>query len=542
MAPLRYCSYLLKTIQRGCFMREVSDTRRSVGNLEEFVDRLRQKGVLLWTEGAALRYRAPRGVLTAEDRHALSCANDKIALHLERRSRPMRSAPTVSSRAGVRRAPLSFTQLEHWHDRLRHGGRPIRHIASEFRLKGNFQVDVLKESIATVGRRHDALRTRIVISDDLYPVQEVADEYRVELEVIQLQTGPEAQRAEEVEQLIKSTIVDADNYAMSPLFRAVLIVISTQEYVLILALDHMVSDLASLEVLSTEVFTAYAQLSNGGPIELPRIQVQFPDHAADLRARSKEVLGSVQRRCAPVGRVRFPRDSHGGQAGCRTACGSARFAIDKDFAEELRAWARRHRTTIVMATLTAYAALILRWCSVNEVVIRFMTDGRTHADLEYTIGYLAFAVYLRVQLEERTTFRDLLEIVTEEYCRARDEADFGYAMSQEVRPEFTFNTGINWLPDRAGVGNAVVPGGEVVLARTAVEFSELVLPWIGECDQDSEPGVAFREKDGVVTGHIGYALDRFSDSSMARFASNFIEFLAVMMRSPTRRIMDVELK
>lgn len=521
-------------------MRELSEDRPLVGNLEDFIHQLHRKGVVLWKEQAGLRFRAPKGVLTIEERQTLSRANEEIACFLERH--PESSTRDGDRSTGARQAPLSFTQLEHWYDRLRYGGRPVRHIASEFRLRGPLRIELLKESVSAVGCRHDALRTRIVLCGGKFPVQEVADKYRSELEVVSLQTVPEPLRSTEIERHVQRAILDAENYAVSPLFKPVLLEIDDEYYLLILAMDHMISDLSSLHILSSEVFSAYSQLCRGGPIDLPLVPVQFSDHAARMHAQPANVLTQIEMELESIGRIPFPETSRSAISDGRGSLGSIPFLISRDTADELRSWARSHRTTAAMAALTAYAALVLRWCKVRETVIRFMIDGRTTAELEHTVGYLAFSVYVRVILEEEGNFIDLLEMVTERYCRARDEADFGRAISRQKRPAYTRNTGINWLPAGDSTGSFNVPGAEVVPCRSPVEFSQMMLPWIGESDREAEPGVSFYEHNGAIVGRVGYPVDRFSKASMERFADNITGFLETMMRAPARRVTDVEVK
>ena len=522
-------------------MHEASQDQRAIDSLEAFVQRLCRKGVMLWMEEAGLRYRAPKGVLTAEDRQALSRANEEIGALLERQSRSPHRSSSVTRNGGVRWAPLSFSQMAHWYERLRYGGgQPIRHIAAAFRLQGSLRVELLKESVVAVGRHHDALRTRIVHRDGMPPLQEVSERYCSDLDVISLTTVSEAQRSIELDRQIQHAMVDARDYATSPLFKAVLLAIDPSEHVLVLALEHIISDLASLRILFEDIFAAYTQLLDGRPIELPRVPVQFTDHATRLCARSLEVLARVCRRFESSERTRFPRDFGVGPSHSRAGLGAVRFVIDRDLGNELRAWARRHGTTAVIATLTAYAALLLRWCQVSETVILFMIDGRTSADLERTIGFLAFDIYIAVTLGSRSSFLDLLEVVTEGYCTARDDTDFGYARAKSVRPEFTRNPAVNWSPAGAAASGILAFGTEGVLSWSRVKFSDpsvqLATQW------DEEPGVILSEQDGNIVGDIFYASNMLSDRSMSRFAANVTEFLTAMIRTPACRVMDVELK
>ena len=516
-------------------MEWVSKDQASSDDLEQFIRQLSNKGITLWAEESTLRFRAPKGALTAEERRILHSANAAISSLLERRSCRPAVENAFTRCAGARRAPLSFTQVAHWHDRQEHGGRPVRHIASAIRLTGRLRVEVLEEALEAIGCRHDALRTRIVLRDGKSPVQEVADEYRPELEVVQLSSTPESQRAAELERRIQRAILEAYDYATSPLFKAVLLAIDEGEHVLILALDHMISDLASLNILFEEVRIGYSELLEGTAPRLPQIPVQFPDYAARQRAGFVERKGSPGTRFASVTRTRFPDDPNVGTRQARTGWGMARFLIGRALRDELRDWARRRGPTIVIAPLTAYAALVMRWCRVAETVIPFEIDGRMGSALERTIGFLAFPIYIRAALSERSTFSDLLRQITGEFCTACDEADFGCAGARVPRPEFARNAGFNWLPAQAQTGS-LVPESGLDLTWSAVEFDN---PLLQSLHLDTEPAVSFADQDEGIVGQVYYARSRFCERTMEKFASEVVTFLMTLVRTPDRVVSDV---
>jgi hypothetical protein len=511
---------------------QIANGQGSIRGFEDIIDRLRGKGVTLWVEKGALKYRAPKGVLTAEDRHALTRATCATSLLPDGYPRP-RNAGSVS--LATYRAPLSFTQLEHWSDRRRYGGRPARHIASAIRMRGPLRVKELSESLLEIGLRHDALRTRIVCEGTV-PLQEISQMYLPELEVIELSSVSESRRGLELEGQIQRAILDAEDYAKSPLFKAVLVSISETEHVLILALDHMISDLASLQLLRRELFTAYAQLLRERPIDLPRIAMQFPAYASRLRDLSPHTLSRACDRFRSAPRTRFPRAREARLMNKQTDWGSVEFTISRELREELRAWVRTHGTTKVIVMLTVYSALVLRWCGVNETLILFMTDGRMGAEIEHTAGYFAFLLYVKAAIDDETTTIDLLRRVTEEYCSACDEADFGYAFAQVPRPEFTRNASFNWFPSEAAGGHFRTSSPDLGLTCSTVELPS---PLAHLLPADQEPLLSFAEKGGEIIGRISYSRTRLSDLDMERFAHNVPNLLIAMLRNSTCRIKDI---
>lgn len=510
---------------------------RSASGLDNFIEELGRKGVVLWADGNALRYRAPHGVLTTEERRRLDRASTAIASLLDRDplgSRPRLDAPG-DEKSAARRAPLSFTQLAHWNIRREYGARPLRQVASATRLFGPIRVDLLSESVAAIARRHDALRTRIVPGEDMVPLQEVAEEYCCELELVRSRTpGVSAEVHREIERAI---VGESESYHRSPLAKAVLLSINELEHVLILALDHIISDFSSLDILFREVFYGYVQLLDGGPINLPPIAIQFPAYATRLRTQCAEPASGPRMQSRVIPRTHFPSDPNAHLNGAGPGRDFIRFFIPPDMRDELRVWARHRGTTIVMASLSAYAALVLRWCDVRETAIQFMCDGRMMAGLENAIGYFAFPIYVRVELPAQATFLDILRQTTEGYCAAIDQADFGYSLSQMPAPEYTRNSGMNWL---AGVGQS---RGCIISGMTGNlnwEHIDYVNPAL-QVESAEEPGVGFYERQDGIFGEVTYPRNRFSRRNMETFAANITAFLTTLLRAPSVRVMDMKL-
>src|SRR5689334_20659913 len=82
-------------------------------------------------------------------------------------------------------APLSFTQLSHWHLGALAERRSVRQIVSATQLQGRLNAQALQRSLDELVRRHEALRTRIVLREGV-PLQEVLESCRCEIEYVPL--------------------------------------------------------------------------------------------------------------------------------------------------------------------------------------------------------------------------------------------------------------------------------------------------------------------------------------------------------------------
>lgn len=504
----------------------------------EVLEDLRRKGVRLWATDETLHYQAPKGILTELDieelrKHKAAILNflkvGDFIPSIDVRSSDHASAPVF---------PLSFSQLAHWNAyRLPHQ-KSWRLASSVLRLRGNLDVACLRESLTATVQRHDALRTRMLIANES-PMQEVLDKANCDLEIETLTSVPPAQREACLNSGIENFLSNRIDVTRDHLFKAQLFKIEQGDYALVLAMEHLISDGASIDILLRDLLTAYRQQLDLGKICLPGIPVQFPEYAFALK-RSEPLLlqrhGNYWReRLWGCSRVRFPMDTRlrhrhpPGWGIVRLRLGSGRSAA-------LQKWCREMQSTLVISAFTAYAALVLQWCEVSDGIMLFQIDGRSDYALRSSIGYFAFPLYLRVQLGARDTFRDLLQSVTAEYCRAYEHADYSYLQAQVPAPEFTKNTCFNWVPQASeSVGycsNNLV--NEISVVRMSLEQKN-----IAELNRDTEPMLGILQADNDVQVGIHYPTDKFSVDTMESFGEKFLEFVDSLLYSPHTAVRDI---
>jgi pyochelin synthetase len=79
---------------------------------EQFIGELAHAGLQLWEENGALRYSAPKGVLTPERREELISRKPQVLAYLRRRNAPERSHPPIYSDPEHRHDPFPITDLQ----------------------------------------------------------------------------------------------------------------------------------------------------------------------------------------------------------------------------------------------------------------------------------------------------------------------------------------------------------------------------------------------------------------------------------------------
>lgn len=514
-------------------MNHSSNHHDTLPSIEDTIAGLSRKGVRLWLENGALRYRARKGAVTSEDIASIQRSEAKLCSLLSSSRLVAQLEPRLIKRPHATRAPLAFSQLVYWNLRGSTRRRPIRQVASVTRVLGPLDVGALREAVSEVVRRHEALRTRVVLLDGV-PVQELVGQNSCSLELQHLGHISYVDQTSQIGRCIDSVILDAVDYAVDPLFRSAILRMANDHNILIIAMDHVISDGVSLNVVQDEILAIYSNVMSGRDVSLPPIDMHCIDYAVWQNELSVRLEDQAVRR-SDLRLTKFPSEA---EVSNQRGWGSIRFCVGRSAKAALQVWARRRGTSVTMVALSLYAALVLRWCETFEVVVQVMTDGRVGRALECTVACIAFPLYVRIVADGRESFEELFETVTREYCRAYEQPDFYYSYVQNPAADFTRNTVFNWLPQRRRSDGERILVRDESVSCTPVQFEN---PLLERFKCNAEPMVVFEDGEDHISGEVHFAKDRFSESLMQRFVSNFGLLVNAFVESPSTRVWGVDI-
>jgi Condensation domain len=414
-----------------------------------------------------------------------------------------------SPRLPTDEVPLTFSQRWTWTfvelDKL----HTTRSVAVATRLCGPLDDAVLGKSLDELVRRHEALRTRIVTYNGRQ-WQEIDAPQRNSLQILELADRPQTERECEARRLAEQLIHEPLRISVGPLFAARLLRLGRQEHVLVIAMDHMISDGASIGIVMRDLWAIYAQLQRQPSLSLPSIPVQFADYAVWQHKTHHSWMqdhGSYWNgQLAGARRIDLIR------SGAARVIRPIRVAvlpirIEAGLATALRDLCQREKTTLPMGVLTAYIAAIAHWCDVSDVTVTLISTGRLQAQVRSTVGYFACAMYLRIVPGANDNFVDLLRRVGQVYTDACEHADSGRVAAQRPMPEFISNPRFNWIPAQFNVsptGYLRNPGmNDAGLEEHRFETSQR-----NDFDaQGGGPELLLSESGGTIEGGIWYRSD-----------------------------------
>jgi Condensation domain/TubC N-terminal docking domain len=507
-------------------------------NISDLLFTLRCKGITVWADNERLRYHAAREPLTREELDELRVRRTEIVALLKQ-TLPLFNAtePELVPRLASDTAPLTFSQ-QWWWSGLELERRPtMRTVFSAVHVSGRLSVESLRRSFAELICRHESLRTRIIAPKGT-AIQHIDPPGEPPLETSNLARLSRSQRDIEIRRLVEQIVNEPFFVSAGPLFSARLLKLEDWEHLLVVALDHIISDGASLGILWRDLFTLYAQIHCGLPCLLPKVPIQFADYAVWQQNTHRWWMNNHgcywTQRLAGAEPVRLFPDER-----LERITPTCRAMLPIEFGETLSAALRelsqRLRTTTVMCVLTAYAVSILRLSNRMDLVVPFTTAGRPHPEVENTIGFFGTPLLLRIELREQDSFLDLLERVAKEYSAAYEHQDSCRMAKQLPSTEVLWNPHFNWIPKEFNTNYAAGThdyglDSSISIRPHRIDIDVRSADWGGELE------LAISDTERGIAGALNYRASTFALKTMERFLRSIQSCAEKLAHEPSARV------
>ncbi|HXV80924.1 MAG TPA: condensation domain-containing protein, partial [Candidatus Binatia bacterium] len=201
-----------------------------------------------------------------------------LSLLLEKERIESHGSKRVEPRLNRNNTPLSFGQERLWFLDQLDPGNSVYNICRAQRLKGPLDTAALERSLHEIVRHHEILRT-IFPAVDGRPVQIVKPILTLRLPLFDLQQVISTSREAETTRIINEEARYAFNLSSGPLFRVALLRLAREEYVLVITAHQIVCDGWSMGLLFQGIERAYETITNGQPVLLRELSVQYGDYA-----------------------------------------------------------------------------------------------------------------------------------------------------------------------------------------------------------------------------------------------------------------------
>jgi amino acid adenylation domain-containing protein len=307
------------------------------------------------------------------------------------------------------------------------GGGAAYNITFALPFAGQLDLNALREALQRLSARHETLRTSFVEEDGRI-LQCIAPELETPLVVDDIASSTDP-RAESLRLACREATTPFD-LATPPLLRARAIRMGTDDnenWLVLLVLHHIVGDGWSTRILLRELGSFYRAAQDGVITTLPTLPIAYRDYAAwhnrrdwtDSAAHWRSVLaGAPDSISLPTDRPVPAVQSHRGDTVTRI--------LPNALGEGLSAFARQCGTSMAALGLALFAGLLYRLTRQDDMVIGIGVAGRDREEVEGLIGFFVNILPLRLQIDDNTEFRPLVEQVHDTLMAAMDHRDFPF--------------------------------------------------------------------------------------------------------------------
>ena len=500
--------------------------RFEMNSVSNVLDGMRHRGIRLWVDGYQLRYRAPPDELTDQEITYLRARKGEVIEILNESRFSVRDARNLHSRLSSDPVPLTFQQSWLWNVLMPRAPNGMFTMGRAFRLYGKLNIEFLRLGVELILTQHEALRTRIVVTQGTAR-QEIDEAGRQTLSVRDVTGIPEVEQ--QAGNLVDAFFDELIDYEKGPLARFGLFKLNERDHILVIAVDHIISDGVSQSIILRDVSTVYGQCTRGLAPSVPRAPLQYADYAVWQQKSSahwEETHGRYwAARLLGAKPIHFPVDYDMAHvAHVRFEEIPIRFGVV--LTARLRERARHERTTLPMGLLAIFTILLARWCNTRDLVVPFNSAGRNVPQVAGTVGYFAHILHLRVELHQEDTFRDILSSVTKEYYTACKHDDLGRVVAS--MPEFVRSLWFQCDPPSIQDGEAVSFQEDIKLEALSIRKKQIVVS-DNEC---TRVGIVFSEKREGLVGVLGYATNLFRRGTVQGLIQEFLDLCVRFSEDP----------
>jgi amino acid adenylation domain-containing protein len=501
-------------------------------NIAGLIDQLARQGVQLWFEGNRLRFRGPRGALTAEQRAQLGAHRDAVIAELR-----LRSATTT------RLVPLSYGQRSLWVVHQDEPGSAAYNVAFAVAVSSALDRAALRQAMQALVDRHAILRTTYPLVDGR-PTQHIAG---AGVALLDFHEVP-ALGDEELHERVHADYARPFDLVHGPLLRTTVFTRGPLDHVLLITAHHIALDGWSVLLLLDEMRKLYVEQTRGTPADLVRPELEYSDYttwqARLLASPEGEALARYWERklAAPRAEVEIPADR--ARPTYRSLRGATfDFRFDAELSSRLSRLARDEGTTLFVLMLAAFKVLLYRYSGTEDVVVGTPTLGRNRAEFGRILGHFVNAVPLRSRVTADMPFRTLMDTLRRTLLEAIDAQEYPLALMVE-RLQPTRDSSRSPLFETMFVLQRFEQFRELSellsaeASDTPADFGGLQVRRFAMHQQEGQfdLGLGLVEHGDTLTGALNYNTDLFDASSMRRLADHYCNLLRGIVADPQARV------
>ncbi len=425
--------------------------------------------------------------------------------------------------------PATLAQRRFW---LQHqwseSGNPTLNLTTPLRLRGFLNADLLRRGLDQLIARHEILRTTFQAEHGEL-LQLISPTLPIILPSIEIENHAAENYPLFIERIAREEAEQPFDTRTGPLLRARLFKLNDLEHLLLLTMHRLISDESSAEIMARELCEYYAALSEDRQPSLPELGIQFADYAhwqherllaGDFATQQEywktQLTGAVPARLLPDDRSRL--------AVGRGRSSSLARVLPSHQVDALKMLGSRHGTAPLVVFLALFDVLLHRYTGQCDFFVTVSTPNREREDFDSIVGPLANPLLLRINLNGRPNFLDVLHrlgrVTLDAF--ANQETPFGLLLddfqASQLQVAFAYQAASMENPLR-------IPDGLTIETLMCVS---------GGLVHDLSAAVIDGKNETRL--QIDYDPERFDNETVERMLQDYADLLREVTLGPTQSI------
>ncbi|WP_462179138.1 amino acid adenylation domain-containing protein [Pseudoalteromonas maricaloris] len=438
--------------------------------------------------------------------------------------------------------PLSYGQKAIWFINQLNPTSASYNIGGAMHIPSALNIDALKKALSAVVARHPMLRTNFFFRDG-EPYQRVWTHREDALQVIDVH----GKSWEDIQPMMIADNEQPFDLEHDPLFRLYLYKQNDQSYYFAVTIYHIISDAWSNYMFIDEMQSLYAHFAKSEPLALSEITssyerfvdwetrfVHSPRGAANYKFWQNHLPAEI-----PVLDLATDKPR---PAVLTNVGDSYHFELDKALTSSLNALAKAQGSTMFMALLSIYYAVMHKYTQQDEIIIGSPVAGRTNPEFSNVYGYFVNPLPLCARFAPETHFTSLLAQVKDITLNALDHQEYPFALlvdklgiEHDASRSTVFQVMFVMLNHR--VEQSHMDENNVAYYKGfPMQFMELP-----EEEGQFDITLSTYEENGVFKGTLKYNTDLFETETIAQLARDYIALARMVVDSPNRPLSELAL-
>ncbi|NOU17168.1 MAG: amino acid adenylation domain-containing protein [Bacteroidales bacterium] len=395
------------------------------------------------------------------------------------------------------------------------GSTNIFNIHAAFKLEGKLNIDILEESLKSIIKRHEALRTSFVIADG-NPVQRIHDfvDFKIEYDNIQN------------EDKINHRVVDfikPFDFSKPPLLRVLLIKMEDEKFILVVDIHHIISDGVTSEIIANE----WLKLYEGSNIAEPIFQYkdfsewQNSKYYKELIKKQEDFWLNEYKILPPL--IDLPLDYKRGEVN-KYQGNFIEWTINKEVTKKINNLIVKSEATMFTVLLSVYYVLVYKYTNIKDIVIGFPVTGRNENSFNNTLGMFVNMLAIRNRIDGNWKYLVFLEAVKKRVLNALENQEYPF-------DELVNRLGLTGAVDRNPLFNIVLALQNMDKSARKNSSFELTPYNILNTSAKFDLTLSVTEQGEELQMYLEYSTQLFNKARIEQFQIHFTEILTQVIEA-----------